>query len=163
MALILKSQAFTSREPIPAPYTYDGGNTSPGLSWEGVPNNTRSLALIVDDPDAPRGVFTHWVVYNIPPNVTSLPEGMAATPTLDHGAKQGRNDYGEVGYGGPKPPPGPPHHYRFTLYALDTELGLQLGATKQRILEAMHGHVIAQTQLVGIYQNPISRLAGSPR
>lgn len=146
----LTSPIFGEGGRIPSPYTCDGHDTSPPLHWSGVPDNARSLALIVDDPDAPAKVWTHWVVYDLPPDARELPEGAGASRTLDNGAAQGTNDFQRVGYGGPCPPGGS-HHYRFTLYALDTKLNLPPGATKEEVLRAMERHILTQTQLTGQY------------
>ena len=148
----LKSTAFEDGERIPARFTCEGENISPGLTWSGAPEGTRSLALIVDDPDAPGDVFTHWVIFNIPADSRGLAEAIPAENQLASGALQGRTDFGRIGYGGPCPPPGSPHHYRFTLYALKKQLEPAAGASKQQVLNAMQGHILAQAQLFGIYQ-----------
>lgn len=108
--------------------------------------------LIVDDLDAPGGVFTHWIVFNIPSNTRELPEAVPTQPQLSSGAIQGKNDFGRIGYGGPCPPPGRPHRYQFTLYALDQPLDLKSGVSRKQVLDAIHGHILAQGQLMGIYQ-----------
>jgi Raf kinase inhibitor-like YbhB/YbcL family protein len=148
----LTSSTFRSNESIPARHTCDGADLSPPLSWDRVPNGTQSLALIVDDPDAPRGVFTHWILFNLSAGARELPEGVAKTERPDVGGLQGQNDFGNVGYNGPCPPPGSPHRYRFTLYALDTSVDLEPGASKQDLLRAIEGHILGQAQLVGTYQ-----------
>ena len=147
MAIQLSSSAFNEGEPIPVKYTCDGEDVSPPLRWSGVPEGARNLALIADDPDAPRGAFTHWVLFGIPPQVTELAEGQQLS-----GVAQGHNDFGRTGYGGPCPPRGNPHRYFFKLYALDTDLQLPPGATKQDLLRAMEDHIIAEGQLMGTYQ-----------
>ncbi|MER3421500.1 MAG: YbhB/YbcL family Raf kinase inhibitor-like protein [Chloroflexota bacterium] len=152
MSLSLTTAAFSNNEAIPAHYTCDGEDRSPPLAWSGAPAGVAAFALIMDDPDAPRGVFTHWVLYNLPADVRELPEGVPTTEQLANGALQGVNDFGRVGYGGPCPPLGPAHRYRFTLYALDTALNLGPQATKQAVLDAMRGHVLGEGQLVGTYQ-----------
>lgn len=152
MTLALTTTAFPANGAIPARYTCDGEDRSPPLAWSGAPSGAAAFALIMDDPDAPRGVFTHWVLYNLPADAQELPEGVPTAERLPSGALQGVNDFGRVGYGGPCPPPGPAHRYRFTLYALDTALSLEPRATKQAVLDAMRGHVLAQAQLVGTYQ-----------
>jgi len=149
--LSLTTAAFQRDASIPTQYTCDGQNISPALSWSGVPGGTRAFALIVDDPDAPRGVFTHWVLFNLPADARQLPENVAKTERLDSGAAQGRNDAGRTGYTGPCPPLGAPHRYRFTLYALDSLVSLEPGASKQDLLKAMEGHVLEHAQLVGTY------------
>lgn len=147
----LESPAFQANGPIPAKYTCDGVNISPPLLWSTPPQNTQSLALIVDDPDAPAGTFVHWVVYNLPIEHHQLPERVAAQPTIPGGGIQGRNDFGRLGYGGPCPPSGT-HRYFFKLYALDRSLDLAQGATKAQLLYAMESHVLAKTELVGLYK-----------
>lgn len=153
MVFTIRSAAFNPGEPIPARYTCDGEDISPSLAWEGQPENTASFVLIVDDPDAPRGVFTHWVVYDIPPNVNELPEAVTATDRLENGGIQGRNSWNKLGYNGPCPPAGPAHHYHFKLYAMDVPtLTLNPGQSKDRLLNAMQGHILAQTEVIGTYQ-----------
>lgn len=152
MAIVVTSPAFTQGSPIPSKYTCDGQDVSPPLRWGGVPQGARGLALISDDPDAPRGTWVHWVMYSIPTSVAELPEGVPAEDTTPQGARQGVNDSRKVGYSGPCPPRGSPHRYFFKLYALDIELDLSPGATKQDLLRAMEGHVIAEGQLIGTYQ-----------
>lgn len=152
MALKLESQAFKQEAFIPSQHTCEGKDVSPFLSWSGTPAGTKSLALIMDDPDAPVGTWVHWVLYNIPADTSSLSEGVPTQETLPNGAKQGVNDFRKTGYGGPCPPPGAPHRYFFKLYALDTELNLPAGSTKQTLLKAMTNHVLAETHLMGKYQ-----------
>jgi len=147
----LTSTAFSQGGEIPVKYTCKGEDLSPPLSWSGVPEGAKSLVLICDDPDAPRGTFVHWVVYNIPSSASGLPEGVPAEPSLEDGTLQGTNHFGKIGYGGPCPPPGPAHRYFFKLYALDTTLELPPGATKEQVLKAMEGHVLAETELVGTF------------
>ena len=151
MALELTSAAFQGGQPIPRQYTGDGRNLSPPLTWRDPPAGTRSLALICEDPDAPRGTFTHWVAFNLPAESGELGEGVPAEPTLPNGTVQGTNDFGRAGYGGPKPPPGKPHRYVFQLYALDRPLDVPPGATKAQLLVAMKGHILGAAQLVGTY------------
>jgi len=149
----LESSAFREGQPIPQQYSRDGADTSPPLSWSGVPPGTRSLALICDDPDAPRGTWVHWVYYDLPPSVTSLPPGVRKAERPSSGGVQGRNDYKETGWGGPGPPKGHGvHHYNFRLSALDRELGLSPGATKAEVESAMQGHVLAEAKLTGTYR-----------
>jgi Raf kinase inhibitor-like YbhB/YbcL family protein len=152
MPFMLTSDAFTDGDVIASRFTCEGENVSPALAWNGAPPSAGSFALVVDDPDAPGGAFTHWVLYNLPPNSARLPQGVPPAPQLAGGGLQGQNDFGETGYGGPCPPPGKPHHYQFTLYALDATLGLQASAFKQDLLNAMRGHVLGQARLVGTYQ-----------
>lgn len=153
MAFILTSGAFTTGGVIPAKYSCDGADVSPPLAWSGMPPGTAAFALIADDPDAPAGTWVHWVLFNLPANVTALPEGVAKTDQLADfgGALQGKNDFRRVGYGGPCPPPGKTHRYFFRLYALDAALPLKAGATKQDVERAMRGHVLAETLLMGTY------------
>ncbi|HUV04244.1 MAG TPA: YbhB/YbcL family Raf kinase inhibitor-like protein [Armatimonadota bacterium] len=150
MAIILRSEAFEDGGSIPSRYTCDGAGISPPLSWSGVPHEARNLALICEDPDAPKGVFTHWVVFNIPPDTTQLPEDIPPAKTLKSGARQGTNSVQRIGYVRLCPPSGA-HRYYFRLYALDTELNLQPGITKEELLEAMQGHVVAEAQVMGTY------------
>jgi hypothetical protein len=152
ITLELTSTAFADGDKMPTRYTCDGENVSPPLAWGEPPPQTQSFALIVDDPDAPVGVFTHWVIFNIPPDVRSLPEALPVQERLENGVLQGKNVWNKIGYRGPCPPGGSPHHYRFTIYALDTVLDLKPGASKNDLLQAMEGHILAQGQLVGVYQ-----------
>ena len=155
MSLKLASPAFDGNAAIPAQYTCEGEDVSPALTWSDVPEGTRSLALIVDDPDAPdpaapQLTWVHWVLYNLPATSTGLPQGVKATQ-LPTGALEGQNDWKRTGYGGPCPPKGR-HRYFHKLYALDVELPDLQQPDKARLLKAMEGHVIAQTELVGTYQ-----------
>ncbi|MGH9863161.1 MAG: YbhB/YbcL family Raf kinase inhibitor-like protein [Candidatus Acidiferrales bacterium] len=152
MTLELKSPAFSPGGDIPKKFTCDGPDLSPALSWTDPPVGTQSFTLIVDDPDAPVGTWVHWVFYDLPPSARSLPEARPKTSDLEGGARQGRNDFGRIGYGGPCPPPGPPHRYFFKLYALSAELGLKPGATKADVEKAMKGKILAQAELMGRYK-----------
>jgi Raf kinase inhibitor-like YbhB/YbcL family protein len=152
MAFELRSSAFRQNQAIPKKYTCDGSDVSVSLNWDDPAHETKGFALIADDPDAPRGTWVHWVLYDLPADTRELAEDVPAKETLDDGAKQGKNDFGKIGYGGPCPPPGPAHHYHFKLYALDKMVGLRPGATKQQVLDAMKGHVLAQAELVGTYK-----------
>lgn len=152
MAISLTSTAFEEGQPIPAAYTCDDRDVSPPLQWRNLPPGVKSLALVCDDPDAPMGTWVHWVIYGISPDTTGLPEGIPARETLPSGARQGINDFGRIGYGGPCPPPGRPHRYFFRLYALDTELDLKAEPKKQDLLRAMQGHILAEGQLMGTYK-----------
>ena len=154
MAMNLMSPAFNEGGQIPSKYTCEGEDISPPLKWDGVPEGTKSLVLIVDDPDAPdpdapKLVWVHWVLFNIPPEVTSLPEGVDRIG-LPPDMKSGVNDFKKTSYGGPCPPIGR-HRYFHKLYALDTALDIRR-ATKAEIVQAMDGHVLATTELVGTYQ-----------
>jgi len=151
-AMQLSSPAFQANGSIPVKYTCDGPNVSPSLSWTGVPARTKSLVLIVDDPDAAGGTWVHWVLFDLPVTATSVPEGQPKTQYLPGGAKQGLNDFQHLGYGGPCPPRGKPHRYFFKLYALDIELELKPGATKQDVEKAFDRHVLAHCQTIGTYQ-----------
>src|SRR5438067_13028165 len=137
MTLQLTSTAFEEGQPIPLDYTGEGRNVSPLLKWTDPPAGTKSLALICEDPDAPRGVFTHWVAFNIPPESHELAEGVPHREGLANGVRQGRNDSGKLGYNGPKPPEGKPHRYFFRLFALDKALNVTGGDTKEHVLKAM--------------------------
>ncbi len=147
----LKSSAFGSGEMIPVKYTCDGADFSPPLEWTAGPAGTRSFALICDDPDAPMGTWVHWVIYDIPATAAMLAEGITRDRELPGGGTQGVNDFRRIGYGGPCPPGGT-HRYFFRLYALDAVLGLKPGITKDQLLKAMKGHILAEAQLMGTYK-----------
>src|SRR6516165_5962566 len=151
MNLQLTSSAFENGQPIPKRHTGDGEDVSPSLVWSDPPKETKAFALICDDPDAPRGTWVHWVLFNLPADARSLDEGAPRSENLPSGARQGKNDFKEIGYGGPQPPPGGPHRYFFKLYALDTPLDLPAGATKQQVEAKIKGHVIGEGQLMGKY------------
>lgn len=148
--ITVSAEAFKEGGNIPAEHTCDGRDVSPLLSWKGVPAGAKSIALVMDDPDAPGGTFVHWVIFNIPAGVQKLPEGMPGNKTLADGSRQGVNDFGRIGYGGPCPPRGT-HRYYFKLYALDTMLDLAPGATEKQLEDAMKGHVLAEGELMGRY------------
>lgn len=150
MNMTITSSAFEPKQKIPMQYTCDGADMSPPLTWTKGPEDTKSYALIADDPDAPMGTWVHWVMYNIPPNITSLPEDVPAEEQLDSGALQGITDFKRIGYGGPCPPSGT-HRYFFKLYALDSMLEAKPGLTKEQLLEKMDGHILAEGELVGTY------------
>ena len=152
MSFRLTSTAFKEGHAIPVEHSGDGADTSPPLAWTGGPTETASFALICEDPDAPRGIWVHWVLFNLPAVTDELSSGIPQQSTLARGAVQGKNDFGKIGYGGPAPPPGKPHRYFFRLYALDTLLQLPAGATKQQLVTAMQGHILAESQLMGTYQ-----------
>ena len=157
MSLTISSPAFADNSQIPAIYTCDGLNISPPLQWTGIPPGTKSLTLIIDDPDAPdpaapKRVWVHWLLYNIPPTISGLPEGI--TPqALPSGTFEGRNDGGKTSYGGPCPPIGC-HRYFHKLYALDLILPDLRQPTKKILLQAMEGHILAHAEIVGLYQRP---------
>lgn len=150
--LVVTSQAFSDGQRLPVQYTCEGKDLSPQLAWAGAPSKTKSVACICDDPDAPSGDWVHWVIFNIPPTATGLPEGVAKVATLSDGTVQGINDFGALGYGGACPPKGHgTHHYQFRVYALDQMLSLGSGITKKQLIAAMHGHILASGMLVGTY------------
>lgn len=152
MAFQLKTTAFVNGGEIPRKYTSDGSDLSPALSWEDAPDGTHSLALIADDPDAPMGTWTHWIIWNISAQAAGLPEGVARAENLDDGGVQGRNDFKRIGYGGPCPPPGKAHRYFFKLYALDAMLDLKAGSGRKELERALQRHVLSQTELMGTYR-----------
>lgn len=147
----LASSAFLNNGQIPATYTCQGKDYSPALQWEGEPAGTKSFALICSDPDAPHGTFIHWVVYDIPAGIHSLPEGIKdGEELLENGGKQGMSSFNKLGYGGPCPPSGT-HHYHFDLFALDIMLNQPAGLTAEQLHAAMEGHILAKTRLTGLY------------
>ena len=150
-SLQVTSTSFKEGQPIPRQYTCDGVNISPPIEWSGVPQNTKTIALIADDPDAPAGTWVHWVFYNLPAANIGLVENMPANENLRAGGVHGKNDFEKLGYGGPCPPSGT-HRYYFKIYALDSELPMKAGATKVELLKVMEGHVLAQGQLMGTYE-----------
>ncbi len=151
MDIGITSPAFEQGSMIPEKYTCKGKDISPPLIWGGVPEGTKSICLICDDPDAPMGTWVHWVIYSIPPNTTGLPEGIPPKGILENGSTQGRNDFRKIGYGGPCPPAGT-HRYYFRIYAIDTKIDLEPGATKKELLKIIEGHILAQGQLMGKYK-----------
>jgi Raf kinase inhibitor-like YbhB/YbcL family protein len=152
MEFSITSESFKNGSEIPKRFTCDGADVSPELSWTALPSGVQSLALIADDPDAPAGTWTHWVLFNLPPATTHLAEGVSKVDELPGGARQGRNDFRKIGYNGPCPPPGKPHQYFFKLYALNTSLQLSAGASKQELEKAMEGHIAAKAELMGTYK-----------
>lgn len=152
MSFAMKSTAFSNGGEIPRRYTCSGENVSPAMSWSEMPAKAQALVLIADDPDAPAGTWTHWILWNLPARATSLPEAVPSRESLDNGARQGRNDFGRIGYGGPCPPPGKPHRYFFRLYALDAALDLKAGASRSELESAMKAHVVAQTEWMGQFK-----------
>ncbi|MBI5193221.1 MAG: YbhB/YbcL family Raf kinase inhibitor-like protein [Nitrospirae bacterium] len=152
MIFTLKSDAFKEGGTIPKPYTCDGADKSPGLTWDGVPEGIGSFTLIMDDPDAPVGTFNHWILYDIPAEAKELLEGLSKEPALSNGAKQGITSFRRAGYGGPCPPKGPVHRYFFTLYALDIpNLGIGPKASKEDVEGRMKGHVLGKAVIMGKY------------
>lgn len=155
--LTLTSPTLVAGQPVPKQHTADGENVSPAIAWTGAPATTKSYALVCDDPDVPiPGGFVHWVIYNIPASAAGLPENIpidpvAPMPAAVAGAVQGLSGFKRPIYRGPAPPPGKPHHYHFTVYALDVA-GLEPGLTKAQLVEAMQGHIVAQGELVATYE-----------
>ena len=141
--------AFTQGNSIPAQWSCDSDDVSPKLSWSGIPEGTKPIAVIMDNPDTPGGTWVHWVVYGISPDYGGLPDGVPPLGTLDGGARQGKNDFGRTSYGGPCPPRGEPHHYFFNVYALDADLVLGPGGTKAELVREMNGSILAQGELMG--------------
>ena len=151
MEIKITSPAFEEGGMIPEKYTCDGIDVSPPLTWASIPEGAKTIALICDDPDAPMGTWVHWVLFNLPANINELSENVPTDEELESGAKQGRNDFRKIGYGGPCPPGGT-HRYYFKLYALDTELDIKSGAVKEQLLKAMEGHILGKGQLMGRYK-----------
>jgi Raf kinase inhibitor-like YbhB/YbcL family protein len=150
--MILTSKAFEPGQPLPRACACDGEDRSPDLEWSAVPVHARSFALVCDDPDAPRGTWVHWVLFNLPADAVELSVGVPQTPELPSGARQGVNGGGKIGYSGPCPPPGGPHRYFFRLYALDTVLNVPPGASRADLDQAMATHVLAEATLMGTYR-----------
>ena len=148
----ISSTAFTEGGMVPQKYTCDGTDISPPLKWDAVPAGTKSIAIISDDPDAPVGTWVHWVLYDIPADTRQLPEDLPTESNVLGTASQGQNDFRKLGYGGPAPPPGKAHRYFFKLYAVDAKTGLSASSTKEEVLDAIEGHVLAKTQLMGTYE-----------
>ena len=147
----LTSPVFENGDPLPRKYTCDGQDISPPLAWSDVPAGTKSVALMLEDPDAPGGTFTHWVAFNLDAHLNEIKEAIPARPSIDGGGSQGKNDAGRMGYYGPCPPAGKVHHYKFTLIALDSNIDLHPGASKRQVIAAMENHVLATTSLIGTY------------
>jgi Raf kinase inhibitor-like YbhB/YbcL family protein len=152
LGLNIQSTSFEDSEQIPEKYTCNSENVSPPLKWSKADSKVKSWTLIMEDPDAAWGIFTHWVIYNIPAAINSLSEGVPTTETLQNGAMQGKNDTMKTGYTGPCPPPGPVHHYNFTIFAVDKKLNLTANASKIQVLDAMKGHIISRGKLTATYQ-----------
>ncbi len=150
MGLDIRSSAFHEGEFIPKKFTCDGEDVSPPLSWTHPPEGTKSIVLICDDPDAPMGTWVHWVLFGLSPDTLNLPEDISNGKEVLGGAKHGLNDFRKYGYGGPCPPGGT-HRYFFKLYAVDTEIGLKPGATKNEVHNAIKGHILEEGQLMGRY------------
>ncbi len=147
----VNSRVISPGGEFPKRNTCDGGDISPQLSWSEPPKGTQAFALILDDPDAPRGTFTHWLLWDVPGSSRELPENLPKAASLPGGGSQGRNDFGKTGYGGPCPPPGKPHRYFIRLYALDKPLAIKPGASRAELEHALQGHVLAQGELMGRY------------
>lgn len=152
MAFGITSASFTNGGEIPKKFTCDGADVSPELTWIHPPTGTQSFALIMDDPDAPPGSWTHWVIFDLPAQISGLPEAVPKVDELPTGGHQGRNDFRKIGYGGPCPPPGKAHRYFFKLYALDRMLSMKPGSCKQEVERAMENHILEKTEVVGKYQ-----------
>jgi len=150
-SMTLTSSAFTNGGTIPTEFTCSGVDVSPPLSWSGIPAGTESLALTVIDPDAPVKPFTHWVIFDMPAAATALPRAVPLAKELPDGSRQGRNDFHNNGYSGPCPPPGPAHHYHFTVLALDTVLGLPGGIAQPAFADSIQGHILASGELIGLF------------
>jgi len=149
--MVLSSPGFVNGGEIPKHFTGEGEDVSPELIWDVVPEGTKGFAIICSDPDAPVGTFIHWVIYNIPEATRRLAEGVPPDKELADGTRQGINGFRRIGYNGPKPPPGKPHRYFFRLYALDTVLNLEPGASAGKLQEAMAGHILGESELMGVY------------
>jgi len=149
----LTSSSFAADSAIPAKYTCDGANVSPALAWTEPPAGTQSFALVVDDPDVPNKTAIHWLIYDLPPTTRALPEGVPTKANLPDGSRQGKNDPGKIGYGGPCPSPGAAHHYFFKLYALDYQTGLKPKAKSADVEAAIKGHILAQAELIARFQH----------
>ena len=146
------SPAFADGAAIPKKYTCEGEDVSPPLNWGSAPEGTKSFALISEDPDAPSGIWVHWVIYNIPGEVNKLSENIPKSEVVLNGVKQGLNDFEQIGYGGPCPPPGKAHRYFFKIYALDSYVNLKSGARKEELIRAIQSHILAEGQLIGTYR-----------
>ena len=153
-SLSVTSSSFSSNGAIPLQFTCDGDDLSPSLQWSAAPEGTKSFALVVHDPDAPVD-FTHWLAYGIPPKVHALAQGASTNGAMPRGSEEGINGFRSVGYAGPCPPPGKPHHYVFRLYALDVYVTLPPGAKREELEAAMRGHILAEGKLVGVYRRAL--------
>jgi Raf kinase inhibitor-like YbhB/YbcL family protein len=152
----IESADFKNNGLIPEKFCCDGSDVSPTLTWYGVPRAAKSLALTLDDPDAPVGTWTHWLIYNLPTDAKSLPSGVPLLPTLSHGALQGKNSFHKIGYRGPCPAPGHgAHRYFFRLYALDKMLNLRAGISREKLEDAMRGHILSRAELMGRFERQV--------
>lgn len=152
MTFSVSSPSFQNGEEIPKKFTCEGADVSPELEFISPPANAQSFAIIADDPDAPVGTWTHWVLFDLPAETRSLPENVAKVDEVPTGGRQGRNDFKKIGYGGPCPPAGKAHRYFFKVYALDKKLNLKPGASRQEVEEAMKDHVLASAEWMGKFQ-----------
>ncbi len=152
MAFSISSSSFPNGGDIPKKFTCDGADVSPELSWSEPPVGTQSFALIADDPDAPSGTWTHWLLFGLPATISTLAEGVNKIDDLPGGERQGRNDFRKIGYNGPCPPPGKAHRYFFKLYALSSQLNLKPGASKQEVEHAMEGLILGNAEWIGKYR-----------
>lgn len=153
MPLKITSTAFKEGDDLPVQLTCDGADQSPPLTWTGVPMEAQSLALMMEDPDAPNGTFTHWILYNIPRDIDGLPQGVENKEDLGQGIRQCTNSFGNLGYGGPCPPSGHgSHRYFFRVYALDSPILLNEGAKREDFLNAIEGHILDEGHLMGRYE-----------
>ncbi|MGO9386869.1 MAG: YbhB/YbcL family Raf kinase inhibitor-like protein [Methanobacterium sp.] len=150
MVIKIKSKVFEDGEPIPTKYTCSGVDVSPPLEWTSIPEDTESIGIICEDPDAPGGTWSHWIIFNLPADTMSLSEHIMSREIMDNGAIQGLNDFGKVGYAGPCPPKGT-HHYYYKIYALDVKLDLPPRTSRKTFLETINGHIIDQGQIMGTY------------
>jgi Raf kinase inhibitor-like YbhB/YbcL family protein len=151
MSFQLSSTAFEQGQTIPKVYTGEGADRSPPLTWTDPPAKTKGLALLCEDPDAPRGTFIHWIVFNLPAESRELSEDIQHQDGFPDGTLQGTTSFGKVGYGGPMPPPGSPHRYYFRLFALDRMLGLPAGVKSEQVYASMQGHILGKAELMGTY------------
>lgn len=151
MSLTISSPSFSNGGDIAKKFTCDAADVSPQLSWTEPPIGTKSFSLLADDPDAPMGNWNHWTMWNLPPSLRGLPEGVSKEARLTDGSEQGKNDFRKTGYNGPCPPPGAPHRYYFKLFALDAKLELKSGSGKKEVEAAMKGHILAQAEWMGKY------------
>ena len=151
MPFTISTSSFQNGGEIPKKFTCDAADVSPELTWRDAPAGSVTFALIADDPAAPAGTWTHWVLYDLPASITHLPEAVPKIDELPTGGRQGRNDFHKIGYGGPCPPPGKPHRYFFNLFALDSKLSLKPGAGRAELERAMKGHIIGRAEWMGKY------------
>ncbi len=149
--MTLSTTAFRNNAAIPERFSCQGEDISPSLAWSSAPEETKSFALLLEDPDAPRGPYIHWVIYNIPAGEHGLAENIAKRDPLPNGTRQGINSAGQLGYSGPCPPPGKAHRYYFRLYALDTEINIPGEATRDKLESAMQGHILAEGEIMGTF------------